>query len=147
MKQLTDKLIVIIVPEVKDNRYFKLWDDTNSEWIIECQIDKINNEYIRNLGNIDGYNIIGTITKSGEFDFDCEKYVGLCKGYGYRNYQKDDYNGGSSPFDVWAAYHLKTKEQSFISLLNSKGIFLEKLNNQKILILEKITEYNFIKQI
>lgn len=48
--------------------------------------------------------------------------VALAKGYGYRNYECEDYNGGSSPFDVWAAYHLNTALESLRSLLSSHGM-------------------------
>lgn len=79
------------------------------------------------------YNIIGTINLLGEFDFDCEEYVDcLPSGFGPNGEYKYRHYGDR------ADSRFKTKEESFISLLNSKGILLDELNNQKILILEKI---------
>jgi len=72
------------------------------------------------------YKIVGTISKDGEFEFDCERYVEKAK-YSttlWKDYRVDETNG----FDK--------KEHSFISLLQSKGIPVEKLN-MKLLILEK----------
>jgi hypothetical protein len=135
MIQLTDKLIAVVIPEVKDNRYFKLWDDSErKEWIIECQHENGDISIIKNLGNIDGYYIIGTVTKSGEFDFDCEKYV-LCTDLESHKLFGD---GKWKNYNSEYPYYHETKEESFISLLQSKGISLGELNNEKILILEKL---------
>ena len=136
MIQLTDKLISVIAPEIKDNRYFKLWDDSErKEWIIECQHENGDVSIINGLGNIDGYSIIGTTTKDGTFDFDCGNYVELysitrLSIFGYMDYVKTKLPNTD--------YTCKTKEEAFITLLQSKGIFLENLNNEKLLILEKI---------
>jgi len=46
----------------------------------------------------------------------------FCPGYGYKNYKCGDYNGGSSPFDVWVAYHLKTAHASFVSWVRAQGV-------------------------
>lgn len=53
---------------------------------------------------------------------ECKEMIKPVKGYGYRNYEKEDYNGGHSPFDVWSAYHFKTALESLQSLLRSLGL-------------------------
>jgi len=47
---------------------------------------------------------------------------GKITGYGYRNYDHKDYNGGSSIFDVWIPYSCKTATESGHSLLRYKGL-------------------------
>lgn len=65
-------------------------------------------------------------TTKGMTEDQASSVVAHCKGYGYRNYECADYDGGSSPFDVWAAYHLKTGIESLHSLLRSQGLDTEK---------------------
>lgn len=81
------------------------------------------------------YEIVGSITKLGEFDFDCKNYVEEVIQDEYQGY-KHYHNKQFMSEDDWCSHYTEPKE-SFISLLQSKGIFLEKLDNQKILILEK----------
>lgn len=81
--------------------------------------------------NIGGLNAIlkdGEIvsTLSNITDEWCES-LGLpqCKGYGYRDYECPEYDGGSSPFAVWGSYNLKTAKKCFLSLLKSEKIDLD----------------------
>ena len=107
MKQITDKLIAVLVPydsfsfDIDKAKYTSLYDDTKREGL-----DVLSHKE-------EDFNIIGTITQSGQFDFDFNSTI----------------------MDVWE-YGLESKK-TFLSLLNSKGIFLDQLQNQKILILEK----------
>lgn len=144
MINLTDKLIAVIVPE-DAFKYKTEYEDKYTSLLIKQKSKPDNNPYSETLTYDDWYyhsclletsrsksipkiKIIGTITKSEEFDFDCEEYVEKHElGYGYKDY---DYPNSKAPLD--------NKEDSFLTLLDSKGIFLEQLNNQKILILEKI---------
>jgi hypothetical protein len=77
------------------------------------------------------YKIIGTIDSSGKFNFDCENYIEKTQINLTTLYK--DYN-----VELAEEFDLITTQESFISLLNSKGISLEKLDNQKLLILEKL---------
>lgn len=136
MVNLTDKIIAVIVPEDAYDFYLsnmrRVGKTTIYFWtaLIDKHYDGSNClskqgwDIPRN-----NYKIIGTITKSETnepiFDFDCEKYVEPINDKMYIRYT--DYTR-----------RCKTKEESFISLLQSKGIFLEELNNKKLLILEKI---------
>lgn len=134
--KLNDKLIAVYVPS--DARDFKI---NNAGCIRYEHNNGIENSAIlpEQLGFYADNNsckIVGTV-ENNNLDFDCSSYVALCPNYGYRNYLNEDYNGGSNPFDVWAAYHLKTKEVSFLSLLESVGISNKNLINRKILIVEK----------
>lgn len=131
MTQLTDNLIAVLVPD-KYPKYWIHWDGVE-------QVTKLTNDggwrhFQQRLdGNPKEYNIVGIVSKSGEFDFDCEKYVESTNdnplNASYFNYEIGLFNKNNLEF---------CKEESFISLLNSKGIFLEKLEGQKILILEKL---------
>lgn len=132
--KLTDKLIAVIVPQnSKNHSLLKFKTHAVIEYVQWLKNGKEFNAS-ENIGGLNvellNYKIIGTITKSGEFDFDCEKYVKTANSLGEEYYK--DYNNSTKSGTYFS------KEESFISLLNSKGIFLEKLNNQKILILEKI---------
>ncbi len=124
MTQLTDELIAVLVPFVEGlniNNERLFWD-----WI--------KNNPKENGGFNDEYKIIGTVTKDS-IDFDCEKYV---EGFFKHNLSQN--------FDCWKNYYnpsgltysKTTPKESFISLLNSKELFLDELVNQKILILEKL---------
>jgi len=126
MIELTNKLTVVLVPEDSYNfnyssgylYYISSKDD------LERELDFSNTE--------NNFNILGTIEKLGEFDFefsfDCSKYVEKHElGYGYKDYVCLD---SKAPLD--------NKEDSFLTLLDSKEIFIEELNKQKLLILEKI---------
>ncbi len=138
MIQLTDKLIAVLVP--KDAHSF--WDKLSYEggyWLVifEPRIEPyLALQSVRITGKSkDKFKIIGTVTEDN-IDFDCEKYVEY---YDYNSNLRmyKDYNFPKSEgelFDYDFAY------QSFNSLLNSKGLFLDKLHNQKILILEKIKD-------
>lgn len=66
------------------------------------------------------YTIVGMIDKITEEQ--AGEIVGYCKGYGFRDYEAEGYNGGSSPFDVWSAYHFNTALESFRSLLTSLSL-------------------------
>jgi hypothetical protein len=141
MIQITNKLTAVIVPEdayefhLSNNRHV----DKTTIYFWSAMIDKHHdrtNCLSKQAWDIpeNKYEIIGTITKVGKFDFECEKYVendlhlstdGLAF---FKNYK-----------DVISCiYSYETPEESFISLLQSKGISFDELNNQKILILEKI---------
>jgi len=120
MKQITDNLIAVLVPDDVtwvnvsdiDNAFIKSTLDINS--ILQYGKEKTtyynpNNMYLP-LGD---WKTVGLIQQSGQFDFDFNSTI----------------------MDVWE-YGLESKK-TFLSLLNSKGIFLDQLQNQKILILEK----------
>lgn len=104
MVQLTDKISAVIAPFINSDRYFKLWNDINDEWVIECQREDGNDSTINNLGNIDEYYIIGTIDRIGNFSWDL-----------------DDFTKGL-----------------LLEVLLSKGINIKRLNNEKILILQRL---------
>jgi hypothetical protein len=123
MIELTDKLIAVVVPEDAYD-FLYCWGYlyyTSLKDGMERELSLFDNNQIE-------CEIIGTITKSGEFDFDCEKCVEKHElGYGYKDYY---YPKSKAPLD--------NKEDSFLTLLDSKGTLLEKLDNEKILILEKL---------
>ena len=135
MINLTDKLVAVLVPQdfeiqkygALDARNNVIWGRLSDKRSYTIPLDDkiVNIPYGEPKPKI-----IGTITKSGKFDFSCEKYVEKANSLGEEYYK--DYNNSTKSGTYF------TKEESFISLLNSKGIFLEELNNQKILILEKI---------
>lgn len=88
--------------------------------------------YLSCSKNIGGFNrilkngdIISTISNISDEWCDSLE-LPQCGRYGYRNYERSEYSGGSSPFDVWASYHLKTAKDCFISLLKSEKINLNK---------------------
>lgn len=119
--EITDKLIAVIVP------FLEGLGLTNERLVWEW----LKSNPKENGGFNDEFLIIGSVTSNKEFDFDCEKYI---KPFYKKDFIWHNYNAKSLD-DAWDC---STKEQSFISLLNSKGIFLEELKNQKILILEKL---------
>ena len=119
MIQITDKLIAVLVPE--DAYNFTRFNFGNNH-CIQWEVD---NKYDDTVQIKSDFNIIGTIAQSGQFDFDCEKYVYINGSICYNNRVNH-----KIPF--------YSKDLSFLSLLNSKGIFLDQLQNQKVLILEKI---------
>jgi hypothetical protein len=129
MTQLTENLIAIVVPSVHKDRYFKLWNDIDKEWIIECQIDNENNQYVRNIGNIDSYHIVDNINFHGNLLYNkYDMYVSKSESNMlYRDYESNI-----------KEYCFLSAESSFYSLLRSKKIFLDDLKNEKILLLEKI---------
>jgi hypothetical protein len=128
MTQLKDNLIAIVVPIAKEDRYFVLWDDP--DWIIECQLEDGSVSIVRDFGDIDNdYYIIGSVEKDGTLDFDCSDYV-TCLG-------ADPMNDLALLWSDGEQAYFSSKD-AFISLLNNKGISLEELNNQKVLILEII---------
>jgi hypothetical protein len=123
MIELTDKLIAVVVPEdAYDFLYY--WGYlyyTSLKDGMERELSLFDNNQIE-------CEIIGTITKSGEFDFDCEEYVEVLK---------DNSGNARMDFTINKWVYGLSVENSFISLLQSKGISLGELNNEKILILEK----------
>lgn len=124
MTQLTDKLIAVLLPEDAYDFDLKI-KFLKYKFLENNQINILKDfKYSKN-----SYKILGTVTKDN-IDFDCEKYVEKClNSFSYINYKSKNQ---PSVF--------RTKKESFISLLNSKGLFLDKLDNQKILILEKIKD-------
>lgn len=136
MTQLTDKLIAVLVPEdAKEINNNLISHQIDYNHIVNSPFGNLKFRDSIILENFwdEQFKIIGTITLSGEFDFDCEKYVESTNdnplNASYFNYEIGLFNKNNLEF---------CKEESFISLLNSKGIFLEKLEGQKILILEKL---------
>jgi hypothetical protein len=122
MTQLTDKLIAILVPFVEGlniNNERLFWD-----WI--------KNNPKENGGFNDEYKIIGTVTKDS-IDFDCENFIMSKFNNKYHQYIA---SGKMRVSSMRHAFPYDTPQESFISLLNSKGLFLDKLENEKILILE-----------
>ena len=150
MIQLTDKLIAVIIPVDAENIQCNIWSDdsTTVEFksdLYEMEYDsfEIGVETENQLKEITisfepiDFKIIGTITKDCTFDFDCEKYVRpVTFGLEYKGYFNHIAKGQDFRDIVESSF--ETKEESCISLLQSKGIFLENLNNEKLLILEKI---------
>jgi hypothetical protein len=147
MIELTDNLIAFLVPE--DSYDFRVWDDFSRfrhNKAISNLVFKVkswNESTYTELGD-PSYKIIGTITRSGEFDFDCKDHViwddwsddyELGSKGCYRDYLNFDENEDIINYDERVGE--ATKEESFISLLELNGISLEKLNNQKILIVQK----------
>ena len=129
--KLTDKLIAVLIPK----EHYKLWLNQ----FVNASVGYYDNKSYQNkiiFQQAFQFKIIGTVTKSTKsncpiFDFDCEKYVErLDNENSYKDYELE--------LTRDCEYILKTKEESFITLLNSKGVFLEQLNNQKILILERL---------
>jgi hypothetical protein len=109
MRQITDNIIVLIVPNEAHDFGFMKHNNSLFYWLNNSRTISGGKGGMQKMEvDVNLLKIIGTINKLGEFDFDCQKYIEF----------KDD--------------------NSFLSLLNSKGIFLEKLNEQKILIVEKI---------
>jgi hypothetical protein len=144
MINLTDKLIAVLVPEKsKNHNLLKFKTHAVIEYIQWLSDDKEFNAS-ENIGGLNvellNYKIIGTITKSGEFEgFDCEEYVEKSRiKKSWNDFMSEVYKNYMTPETQLISKYCDTKEESFISLLNSKGIFLEELNNQKILILEKL---------
>jgi hypothetical protein len=137
MIELTNKLIAVTVPG--DAYDFRVWDDYSrfkQNKDISNLVFKVNSSkeltYIE-LGNLT-YSIVGTITKLGNFGFDCTDYVG--KPFNGKYYEFLP-SGMMRVASLNHSFPFGTKEESFISLLNSKGILLEQLNDQKLLILER----------
>ena len=147
MIEITGKLIAVLVPDdafefkteyedkytsllvkrksVPDNNPFSD-ENTYEDWhYFACILETSRKSPIPEI------NIIGTITQSGQFDFDCEKYA-------WKNPKSGKYHKWGEPYmNDWGVGKFETPEESFLSLLNSKGIFLDQLQNQKVLILEK----------
>lgn len=146
MIQITDKLIAVLVLE--DAYNIRVWRHGIGFYHDNYEGETDTNGFYHihtGLGKWKDTNIIGTITQSGQFDFDCEKYViwddwsddyeAKSKGC-FRNYLNFNDNGEVLNYEVKVG--TETAPESFFSLLNSKGIFLDQLQNQKVLILEKI---------
>ena len=125
MIQITDKLIGIVVPE--DASEFQIIHEGTRVAYFLPSYKRFDIPF--------NCKIVGTIKNDGTFDFDCEEYVG--KTYNGKYYQFLP-PGMMRLASMDSSFPYETKEESFISLLNSKGILLEELNNEKLLILEKI---------
>lgn len=52
-------------------------------------------------------------------------------GYGFRNYIMSDYNGGSSPFEVYIPYSCKTAKDSIQSACKEEFCVIIKFKNEK----------------
>jgi hypothetical protein len=137
MVELTDKLIAIIIP---NNVIFDKTLSTHLTYLCDNGWEITEPFYIPAIDGVHSTRattkILGTITKTGEFDFDCTDYVG--KSFNGKYYQFLS-SGVMRAASLNHSFPFETKEESFISLLNSKGVFLDKLNNQKLLILERCT--------
>jgi hypothetical protein len=131
MMQITNELLAILMPNKSINH--KLVKFKTHAVINYTDFLRDGSPYnaSENNGNWNvellNYKIVGTISKDGEFEFDCERYVEKAKYTStlWKDYRVDETNA----FDK--------KEHSFISLLQSKGIPVEELN-MKLLILEKL---------
>jgi hypothetical protein len=126
MIELTDKLIAVIVPD--EYNKFKI---SGTNYL--CGAEQTAWQALPPRLDVASYNIIGTVNLLGEFDFDCEKYI-LCTDLESHKLFGD---GKWKNYNSEYPYYHETKEESFISLLESKNVKLENLNNQKLLILEK----------
>lgn len=152
--QITDKLLAILMPNESTNHKlvkFKTHAIINYTDFLRdgspYNISENNGNWNVELLN---YKIVGSISKDGVFDFDCEKYVfsfdfNVCNKM-YHNYLKtlEEYNEDliipkykECDFDRLRDFIYKTPQESFISLLQSKGIPVGKKLNMKLLILEK----------
>ena len=138
---MIDKLIIVTVPERATN--IQVWNHgigfKCNDLIIETDTNEFHHIYT-GLGRWVDIDIVGTITRSGDFDFDCEKFVEKVTLVDVRNERRGGTGETKHYFNNYVDEQIpcSTKEKSFISFLESKGIQLEKLNNQKILILENI---------
>jgi hypothetical protein len=126
--QITDKLLALLMPNESKNHKlvkFKTHAIINYTDFLRdgspYNISENNGNWNIELLN---YKIVGSISKDGEFDFDCERYVEPINDKMYISYI--DYTK-----------KCKTKEESFISLIKSKRIPVGKKLNMKLLILEK----------
>ncbi len=129
--KITDKLLAILMPNKSVNHKivkFKTHAVINyTDFLRDGSPYNISTNYGDWNVELLKYKIVGTISKYKEFDFDCENYVE--KVMNEQHYQNYNYK---SVIERW----VKTKEESFISLIQSKGIPVDKLN-MKLLILEK----------
>lgn len=127
MKQITTAKGTYLFVEVPNNAY----DFSLTKYKTHCVInyfDKLKDgtkySCSDNIGGLNktllDYQIISTTNQITE-----EQAEIICpsiQGYGYRNFTQSDYNGGSSPFDVWIPYSCKTVKESLQSLIKANGL-------------------------
>jgi hypothetical protein len=116
MIQLDDNLIAVLVPQ--NSKGYKL-----TKTHIEYRQMEDGREFNASQKIEGDYEIVGSVTKSYEFDFNCESYVNRTA-KGYFNY-------------CVRGKYLRDKELSFLSLLNSKRIFLKKMDSNVLILKEK----------
>jgi hypothetical protein len=140
---LTDKLIAVLVPD----QYPAFWVHWNG---IEQTTQLANDgvwiwiDFKQKLdGNPEDYKIVGTIDKKGNYTFDCGEYA--------EEHPHSETYWMFAMMPLYLIHGMKqligketrfkngteSAEMSFASLLQAKGIFPDKLENKKILILEK----------
>jgi hypothetical protein len=134
MIQITDKLVAVLVPDDAceysiNHPNLETEDIEDIYTILRCWHKKgLSTIELSDDTNLK-FKIIGTITKSGEFDFDCETYIRRVERFDTNIKHFTDYTNTKQ--------FLISKKSSFISLLHSKGVVLEELDTKKLLILEK----------
>lgn len=127
MIKLDDNLIAVLVPQ--NSKDYKLVKYKAHAVIQYTQRLEDGKEFTasENIGGLNtelmNYEIVGSVAKSYEFDFDCERYVNRTA-KGYFNY-------------CVRGKYLRDKELSFLSLLNSKRIFLKKMDSNVLILKEK----------
>jgi hypothetical protein len=166
MIQITDKLVAVLVPDDAceysiNHPNLETEDIEDIYTILRCWHKKgLSTIELSDDTNLK-FKIIGTITKSGEFDFDCETYIRRVERFDTNIKHFTDYtNTKSGEFDFDCETYIRrverfdtnikhftdytntkqfliSKKSSFISLLHSKGVVLEELDTKKLLILEK----------
>ncbi len=128
MIQLTDKLIAILVPE--DAQYYTMSEGNFISFLREKDKEKYGEFPPLSKGV---HTIVGTITKEGVFDFDASAHIES------QTYQYTGDKEKEKAVEMNALHGLVfNKKMSAIIILNSKGIFLDKLEGQKVLLIEKI---------
>ncbi len=98
-----------------------------------------------NVGNLDtgygipipfiGYNkysILGTLTRNRVFDFDPREFVEI---YHIKNSHRHGYKDYVKSNDSCKDYTCSNSQESFITLLESHGVYLKDLNENKYLII------------
>ena len=144
MIHLTDNLVAVLVPEDAYDFGINKPNDVMDYLMLFADRPKESGSsgFCVELDDSFEYEIVGLIDSFGKFNFDCEKYVEKVdiktdlwdkKPY-YKNYCARE---GYCDLVVYPNYDGSYKD-SFLSLLRSKSISLKKLNNQKLLILEKL---------
>lgn len=127
--ELTDTLFAVIVPQEAYNfgvKHYGVTMDRSGTAFLDWLPG---NHRITAIGKErDFFAFLGTIDNNEDFTFDCELYVEQHEmGYGYKDYYYPD---SKAP--------LSSKEDSFLTLLDSKGLDVTELAHEKVLIVERL---------
>lgn len=128
MKTITTNSHTLVVCEVPEKSIgFDLDTDPETGRQYFMYVD-LNEAYQSELLPIGRYSILGTITKEGEVSFDCENLV--------MHVEYEEFGNKGSKYKLYFSYNSfgyqeSSSEESFITLLESDGIYLNNPMGEK----------------